>query len=78
MRKTALKYKIIRIRAKLSYAAFQQRVTVQELVLKAIIESYKDLVKQKFIIPDENYEESEQQVNILMTSNVGQCLRKII
>lgn len=37
MRKTALKYKIIRIRAKLSYAAFQQRVTVQELFLKAIM-----------------------------------------
>ena len=44
--KTMLKYKIIRMRNKISYHAFIKNMTVLELYVNKIYESYKDLVNQ--------------------------------
>lgn len=78
MSKTALKYKIIRIRAKLSFIAFERRMTVQELLLTKIIESYKDMVSQRLFVPKESFEEGNQKANIIMTSNIGECFSKLV
>ena len=49
MMKTMLKYKIIRMRNKISYHAFIKNMTVLELYVSKIYESYKDLVSQKVL-----------------------------
>jgi hypothetical protein len=44
MKKTALKYSIIRIRMKISFMAFKEKITVQEHIFKKILESHTDLI----------------------------------
>jgi len=44
MKKTALKYSIIRIRMKISFMAFEEKITVQEYLFKKILESHTDLI----------------------------------
>ena len=42
-RKTVMKYKIMKIRMKISYIAFEKITTVKELFLTAIMRSYMSL-----------------------------------
>ena len=44
MRKTCLKYQILKIRSKLSYICFEKRCTLTELLLKQILTSYNELI----------------------------------
>lgn len=53
--KTTLKYKIIRIRSKISFIAFKLRQTIPELFLTKILESHRDLVAQGAIIPKQTF-----------------------
>lgn len=45
MRKAIMKYKIIRIRIKISYYAFAKNMTVKELFISKLIESYQFFYK---------------------------------
>ena len=49
--KTAFKYKLLRIRSKIAYAAFQQRMTVNELLISTILSSYETLTASGSIHP---------------------------
>jgi hypothetical protein len=40
MSKTALKYKILRVRAKVSYEAFINKMTIAEIFLNQILKSF--------------------------------------
>ena len=42
--KVNTKYKIMKIRQKISYMAFQKSVTIKELIVNQICESYKVLI----------------------------------
>lgn len=46
-RTTCMKYKIMRIRAKLSFLAFQKNQTIFELLLTQILKSYVLMAKMK-------------------------------
>ena len=41
MKKTALKYSILRIRQKISFMAFMKKMTIQELILQTIVKSHE-------------------------------------
>ena len=43
MRKAVLKYKIMRVRIKMSYYAFMQHKTIEELIFGQILASYNQL-----------------------------------
>lgn len=43
MKQTLLKYKIMRIRAKISFAALKKRMTIKELILTQILDTYHQL-----------------------------------
>ena len=49
MRKTYLKYLLLRIRAKLSYMAFIRRQTIVEMIVTQIYKSYKILSEARCI-----------------------------
>ena len=49
MHKVAIKYLIVKFRNKVSFTAFQKRMTIEELFMRKIIRSYHDLVKRKDI-----------------------------
>ena len=49
--KTAKKYRVLRVRSKIAYAAFQQRETVNELLIGAILSSYEALTASGSIPP---------------------------
>ena len=42
-KKVYFKYQFIKIRAKISYMAFKQRLTIQELILNAIMKTVNEL-----------------------------------
>ena len=42
-RKIYLKYLIMRIRAKISFMAFEKRMTIVEIIVNAIFKSYREL-----------------------------------
>lgn len=46
MYKTLLKYKIMRVRGKISFHAFSKNKTILEHIVSKIYESYRDLVTQ--------------------------------
>ena len=45
MRTTLFRFKLLRIRSKLSFEAFRQKMTVHEMLLTQIMQSYSDLLK---------------------------------
>ena len=61
MRKTLLKYKIIKLRSKISYISFINSCTITELFLKQIISSYYGLLYTKQI-KEENYTEEYYRI----------------
>ena len=48
-RKVLMKYKIMRVRAKISYQALVSRMTIKELYLNSILKCYEELVSAKEI-----------------------------
>lgn len=48
-KKIFLKYKVMVIRAKISYMAFKKGKTINELILSQIIKSYKIMMKQNIL-----------------------------
>jgi hypothetical protein len=46
-----MKYKVLRIRAKISFMAFEKRCTIKELFLKAILKTYLDLMESGELEP---------------------------
>ena len=57
MRKTILKYKIMRIRIKISYYAFMKNQTVAELIMNQIISTYNTLNGYPFEFLDKKIRE---------------------
>lgn len=46
MTKTIVKYKILRIRQKISFSAFMKRVTVLELIFNSVIRTHDFLINE--------------------------------
>lgn len=46
-RTTQIKYKIMRVRAKISFIAFQRGMTIHEMLLNQIMKSYMDIAQLK-------------------------------
>ena len=69
MLKTMLKYKVIRVRNKISYHAFMKNMTILELYVSKIYESYKDLVTQKVLKQDQSSPTSLQVLRSIMVGN---------
>ena len=54
MKSTLLKYKLLRLRCKISFEAFVQFKTISELFIIKIRESYQDMVSlNEFVLPYE-------------------------
>lgn len=62
-RKVYLKYLIMRVRSKISYSAFVQRMTITELIVKTIYDSYKTFVESG-AIPRPSEEESQRHTKV--------------
>ena len=66
MRSTLLKYKLLRIRCKISFEAFVQSKTISELIITKIRDTYNDWVAlneiilpyEQLIVKDDNIIES--------------------
>ena len=54
--KILMKYRLLQIRGKLSFMAFEKCITIQELILRAILrailKTYYELVKEGVIKPE--------------------------
>ena len=54
MKSTLLKYKLLRLRCKISFEAFVQSKTISELIIRKVQDTYNDLVTlNEFILPYE-------------------------
>ena len=49
------KYKVLQVRAKISFMAFEKQITIQQLFLKAILKTYHNLVTEGFLKPALSY-----------------------
>jgi hypothetical protein len=78
MLKTMLKYTVIRVRNKISYHAFLKNMTILELYVSKIYESYKDLVSQKALKQKQTSPHSIQVLRSIMIGNTRQVLQTII
>lgn len=47
-RAVCFKYKMLRIRSKISFIAFLKKKTVFELILKAVYSSFREIAKMKY------------------------------
>jgi hypothetical protein len=76
-----IKYAIMRVRAKISYTALVQRISIVELFIKNIMKSYK-LFQHEGIIKDYSKEDRETQDkiynNIIESTSLKRFLRDII
>lgn len=78
MLKTALKYKIIRIRSKISFLAFEKRQTILELFLRKILESHREFIYQKVYEPRQSDEEIEKLLDMIENINPGSVIKGLI
>jgi hypothetical protein len=69
MMKTVMKYKIIRIRNKISFHAFKNRMTILELIVNKAYLSFKELVKQGEIVPKLSSEETQEVFDDINNGN---------
>ena len=79
-RTTLMKYKLIRIRCKISYLAFAQKMIISEFLLSKLVDSYIQLVKNdefpmkkmdEYGIDTEIYEK-------LFSNNIGSFLKVVM
>lgn len=69
IRSTVLKYKLMRIRCKISFMAMLQMKTIPELIISQIKNTYYDLVKLKEIkVPAENLIIEDDEIIKCLTS----------
>ena len=54
-RQTAFKYKLMRVRSKISYAAFKNRMVVSEFIMHMMMTSYNELTRSGSIPPIGDY-----------------------
>lgn len=78
MLKTALKYKIIRIRSKVSFIAFENRYTILELFLRKILESHREFIHQNVYKPFMTDSEIESHLDLIDNMRVGSILAGLI
>ena len=79
MTKTMLKYKILRIRYKISYHAFIERRTILEHFMRGILKSHAQLYKAKLIpIYDVYLSEKLKIFNQILDGDVATCFRIIM
>ena len=67
MRKTAFRFKLLRIRQKISYIAYEQRMTIPELILSTILRVYRELPQLGLVYadPTHSYECKAQDTGLL-------------
>ena len=68
-KKIFLKYKVMVIRAKISYMAFKNGKTINELILSQIIKSYKIMMKQNILKVNKEFNESCFRIADKITNN---------
>jgi len=79
LKTTVMKYKIMRIRAKISFMAFHQNITIQELVVKQIMQSNLEIAEQmnnQSILKGLN--KIEQGFHTLMKCDMSQTLKVLM
>ena len=72
-KKVHFKYKVIKIRAKISFSALQKRMTIHELFLNTIYATYKKLVIQGQLDgPSEDQQQADNNLyNAVMRGEKG-------
>ena len=75
-RKTYLKFLIIKLRFKISFIAFKNKMTIVELFCNSIIKTYNQLVNEGSIVVNEVY--LEKQANILSSLKVGNSVKNVL
>ena len=77
--KTAKKYRVLRIRSKIAYAAFQQRETVNELLIGTILSSYEALTTSGSIPPVGYYSRAcMRQFQTILDGDIGTCVKRLV
>jgi len=73
-----MKYKIMVVRAKISYIACQKSLTIKELIVKAILRSYEQLEAEGYIkVSSQEKIKNDELFNSLIKGENG-ILRKIV
>ena len=75
-RKTYLKFLIIKLRFKISFIAFKNKMTIVELFCNSIIKTYNQLVNEGSIVVNEV--QLEKQANILSSLKVGNSVKNVL
>ena len=74
-----MKYKVMRIRAKISFLAFHQNITIQELIVKQIMASNMEIAEQ---MNDQKtlkgLNKIEQGFHTLMKCDMSQTLKVLM
>lgn len=68
-KKIFLKYKIMIIRAKISFMAFEQGRTINELFMVSIIKSYNKFRKQNLLEVDSNFNDQCYRIAARIENN---------
>lgn len=78
-RQTFFKYRLMRIRIKIGFHAYQSRQTINEMIISQILASYEELTYVGLIQPVANYsQKSMETFNDILTGDVSQCINKLI
>ena len=72
-----LKYKIMKIRMKISYMAFEKSMTVQELFYSTILKTYNEFVKDGLIKETRKMTENGQRIMKSIIENGRDTVRMI-
>jgi hypothetical protein len=70
-----MKYKILRIRQKISFLAFDENLTVTEFFARKIHQSYISLLQKGEILSKTSSDTVHEEFNKLMASDVSSCFK---
>lgn len=78
MHKTLLKYKILRIRAKISYEAFISRQTISEMFMTRILDTFNLFEENKIIQGDNIKRTTEIAIQRLMMGDMTNTFQTVL